>query len=45
MVLSGQLTPRRPRRRPKVANPTNLYVTTFSGHDDNFKPMVEIFSV
>ena len=45
MVLSGQLTPQRPRRRPKVANPTSLSVTTFLDHDDNFEPMVEILLV
>jgi len=43
MVLSGPLTPQRSRRRLKIANLASLSTTTFSGHDDNFKPTVGSF--
>jgi len=45
MVLSGQLTPQGPRRRPKVANLTSHSAITFSDYDDNFEPTVGILLV
>jgi hypothetical protein len=45
MVFFSQLTPQRPQHRLKVVNPTSLSTTTFSSHDGNFEPMVEILPV
>jgi hypothetical protein len=43
MVFSGPLTPQRSRRRLKIANLASFSGTTFSGHDDNFEPIVGSF--
>jgi hypothetical protein len=45
MVFFNQLTPQRPWHRLKVVNPTNLSTVTFSGHDDNFEPIIGILPV
>jgi hypothetical protein len=45
MVFFSQLTPHRPWHHLKVVNPTSLSTATFSGHDGNFEPMVEILPV
>jgi hypothetical protein len=41
-MMACHLTTQQPRRRPKVANPTNLSAVTCSCHDGNFELTVGI---